>query len=161
VYFVQCSSIFILPFDPPICFTAENYCGCATWRCKYVICGKLENGAVGLENTIFFQPSAGFPNMMLGGFHFVQVTTRSGKYNQAIFREFASCLCILAATENQTLLLRLGDLVKHRMIRRSACKEAAAAQGFTILPLPGYSPDLDPIERLWQWMREDVTQNHC
>jgi hypothetical protein len=27
--------------------------------------------------------------------------------------------------------------------------------------LPGYSPDLNPIECLWKWMREEVTQNHC
>ena len=40
-------------------------------------------------------------------------------------------------------------------------QDAAAALGFTFLPLPGYSPDLNPIEGLWKWMREDVTQNHC
>lgn len=40
--------------------------------------------------------------------------------------------------------------------------QAEAAQlGFTLLPLPGYSPDLNPIEGLWKWMREEVTQNHC
>jgi transposase len=27
--------------------------------------------------------------------------------------------------------------------------------------LPGYSPDLNPIERLWDWMREDVTRGIC
>ncbi len=37
----------------------------------------------------------------------------------------------------------------------------AAKLGFTIVPLPGYSPDLNPIEGLWKWMREDVTRNHC
>jgi transposase len=40
-------------------------------------------------------------------------------------------------------------------------QEAAAVLGLTIIPLPGYSPDLNPIEGLWKWMREDVTQNHC
>lgn len=33
--------------------------------------------------------------------------------------------------------------------------------GFTILPLPAYSPDLNPIEGLWKWMREEVTQHYC
>ena len=33
--------------------------------------------------------------------------------------------------------------------------------GFTLIPLPGYSPDLNPIEGLWKWMREEVTQNYC
>jgi transposase len=37
----------------------------------------------------------------------------------------------------------------------------AQALGFLLVPLPGYSPDLNPIERLWQWMREDVTQLFC
>ncbi len=30
-----------------------------------------------------------------------------------------------------------------------------------LLPLPAYSPDLNPIEGLWKWMREDVTQHFC
>ncbi|RME35441.1 MAG: IS630 family transposase [Deltaproteobacteria bacterium] len=39
----------------------------------------------------------------------------------------------------------------------------AAAQGLDvhILSLPAYSPDLNPVERLWQWMREEVTRLHC
>lgn len=40
--------------------------------------------------------------------------------------------------------------------------QAQAAQlGLQLLPLPGYSPDLNPIEGLWKWMRQDVTQHHC
>src|SRR4051794_30379012 len=27
--------------------------------------------------------------------------------------------------------------------------------------LPGYSPDLMPVEALWRWLREDVTDHHC
>lgn len=45
--------------------------------------------------------------------------------------------------------------------RAKLVQEAAAALGLTFLPLPGYSPDLNPIEGLWKWMREEVTQNHC
>lgn len=37
----------------------------------------------------------------------------------------------------------------------------AARLGIEIVNLPGYSPDLNPIERLWDWMREDVTRSHC
>jgi transposase len=29
------------------------------------------------------------------------------------------------------------------------------------MPLPGYSPDLMPVEALWHWLREDVTYHHC
>lgn len=32
--------------------------------------------------------------------------------------------------------------------------------GVTIIQLPGYSPDLNPIEGFWKWMREDVSQHH-
>ncbi len=45
--------------------------------------------------------------------------------------------------------------------RAKIVQSAAAELGFTLIPLPGYSPDLNPIEGLWKWMREDVTQNHC
>ena len=27
--------------------------------------------------------------------------------------------------------------------------------------VPGYSPDLRPVEALWRWLREDVTYHHC
>ena len=45
--------------------------------------------------------------------------------------------------------------------RAKLVQAAAAALGFTLIALPGYSPDLNPIEGLWKWMREDVTQHHC
>jgi hypothetical protein len=37
----------------------------------------------------------------------------------------------------------------------------AAELGIALVFLPGYSPDLNPIERLWDWMREEVTRGHC
>ena len=37
----------------------------------------------------------------------------------------------------------------------------AARLGIEIVSLPGYSPDLNPIERLWDWMREEVTRGFC
>ena len=37
----------------------------------------------------------------------------------------------------------------------------AARLGITVVNLPGYSPDLNPIERLWDWMREEVTRGFC
>ena len=33
--------------------------------------------------------------------------------------------------------------------------------GITLAPLPGYSPELLPVEALWRWLREDVTCYHC
>jgi transposase len=37
----------------------------------------------------------------------------------------------------------------------------AARLGIEVVNLPGYSPDLNPIERLWDWMREEVTRGAC
>lgn len=45
--------------------------------------------------------------------------------------------------------------------RANILKEQAQALGLELLPLPGYSPDLNPIEGLWKWMREEVTQHEC
>jgi transposase len=30
-----------------------------------------------------------------------------------------------------------------------------------LVPLPGYSPDFNPDEAIWDWLREDVTANTC
>jgi hypothetical protein len=43
--------------------------------------------------------------------------------------------------------------------RAKSVQATAAALGFTLVPLPGYSPDLNPIEGLWKWMRDQVTKN--
>src|SRR3954452_22063164 len=45
--------------------------------------------------------------------------------------------------------------------RAKIVREAARALDITLMPLPGYSPDLMPVEELWHWLREDVTDHHC
>ena len=45
--------------------------------------------------------------------------------------------------------------------RAKAVRSAACELGITLMPLPGYSPDLMPVEALWRWLREDVTYHHC
>ena len=45
--------------------------------------------------------------------------------------------------------------------RATAVRAAAADLGIELAPLPGYSPDLMPVEALWRWLREDVTYHHC
>ena len=42
-----------------------------------------------------------------------------------------------------------------------AVKAKAAELGIELVYLPGYSPDLNPLERLWGWLREEVTRGHC
>ena len=45
--------------------------------------------------------------------------------------------------------------------RWAQVRHHAAQLGFSLVQLPAYSPDLNPIEGLWKWMREDLTQHHC
>src|SRR4051794_36291631 len=45
--------------------------------------------------------------------------------------------------------------------RAQAVRESATTLGITLMPLPGYSPDLMPVEALWRGLREDVPYHHC
>jgi transposase len=45
--------------------------------------------------------------------------------------------------------------------RARIVKAEAARLGIELVFLPGYSPDLNPIERMWGWMRDEVTRGHC
>src|SRR3954451_19024724 len=45
--------------------------------------------------------------------------------------------------------------------RAKTVREAASALNIRLMPLPGYSPDLIPVEALWRWLREEVTYHHC
>ena len=40
-------------------------------------------------------------------------------------------------------------------------REHAKSLGIELVALPTYSPDLNPIEGLWAWMRDEVTRGHC
>jgi transposase len=44
---------------------------------------------------------------------------------------------------------------------RALVVQAAQRLNIQLEPLPGYSPDFMPVEALWRWLREDVTDNHC
>ena len=44
--------------------------------------------------------------------------------------------------------------------RAEIVRDAAEALDFILIQLPAYSPDLNPIEGLWKWMREELTQHH-
>lgn len=49
--------------------------------------------------------------------------------------------------------------------RSKLVHQKAQQLGLELIQLPGYSPDLNPrpggTRRLWQWLREDVTQLFC
>lgn len=45
--------------------------------------------------------------------------------------------------------------------RSQAVRTQAEKLGIQLVQLPAYSPDLNPIEGLWKWMRKEVTQHFC
>lgn len=45
--------------------------------------------------------------------------------------------------------------------RSKVARRQAQELGMQVVQLPAYSPDLNPIEGLWKWMREEVTQHFC
>src|SRR3954451_20277442 len=65
----------------------------------------------------------------------------------------------LRATFPDEALIVLWDGAPYH--RAKIVREAATALNITLMPLPGYSPDLMPVEALWHWLREDVTYHHC
>lgn len=42
-----------------------------------------------------------------------------------------------------------------------AVRSCAEQLGIELVYLPPYSPDLQPVERLWAWLRQEVTALHC
>ena len=63
-----------------------------------------------------------------------------------------------AEAPDRTLIVLWDGAPYHRA---KAVREAASALNIRLMPLPGYSPDLMPVEALWRWLREDVTYHHC
>lgn len=45
--------------------------------------------------------------------------------------------------------------------RAKVARRKADDLKITLVALPGYSPDRNPIERLWSWLRQEVTSGHC
>ena len=42
-----------------------------------------------------------------------------------------------------------------------AVRDCAQQEGIQLVNLPAYSPDLMPVERLWHWLRQELTALHC
>lgn len=74
------------------------------------------------------------------------------------FRYFLGQL--LAHRPDERLVLVVDNAGWHRakLVQQFLAEHADRLE---VLPLPKYAPDLNPIERLWKWMRHRVTHNHC
>lgn len=72
----------------------------------------------------------------------------------AFLQELANWLDV----KGQTVYIIMDGAPWHRSQKVA---DAARELGLTLIRLPAYSPDLNPIEGLWKWMREEVTQLYC
>ena len=57
------------------------------------------------------------------------------------------------ANPDKTILMIMDQAGWHRS------KDLIIPLNIKILYLPPYSPELDPVERLWKWLRAEVTHN--
>lgn len=81
-----------------------------------------------------------------------------GKCNGDTTMNFLHQLSLWRNETHRQVVLIWDGASYHRS--KKVCTQAEQL-GFQILPLPGYSPDLNPIEGLWKWLREEVTQHYC
>lgn len=81
-----------------------------------------------------------------------------GNCNSEQTSAFLEALVNWLAVENQTIYVILDGAPWHRSHQ---VKMKAEKMNINLVQLPGYSPDLNPIEGLWKWMREEVTQLCC
>jgi transposase len=83
---------------------------------------------------------------------------QQGKCNGDHTCQFLEQLSAWLGEDERQVILIWDGAPWHRSKR---VQEKAHQLGLHLLQLPGYSPDLNPVERLWQWLREDVTQLYC
>jgi len=68
-------------------------------------------------------------------------------------------LSALRAAYPHSKLVLIWDNVRYHHAKR--VREHAEKLGIRLLYLPPYSPDLMPVERLWSWLRQELTYLHC
>jgi transposase len=83
---------------------------------------------------------------------------QNGKCNGEHTCQFLEQLAAWLGEDGRRVILIWDGAPWHRS---KQVQQKAQQLGIQLFQLPGYSPDLNPVERLWQWMREDVTQLCC
>lgn len=81
-----------------------------------------------------------------------------GNCNTAHTSEFLEHVAHWAGSRDRRVIVIWDRAPWHRP---KLLHEKAAELNMELIELPGYSPDLNPMEALWKWMREEVTQHHC
>ncbi len=82
---------------------------------------------------------------------------RPGAYNDETLIEF---LTILNDIEQRPVLLIWDGLPSHRS-RRMSDWIASQRQWLSVEPLPGYAPDINPIEQVWGSLKSKELANLC
>lgn len=96
-----------------------------------------------------------------GAYHFTTgqvLLWHEGKCNGEHTAQFLQRIAAWQGTAQRRLVIIWDGASWHRS---QLVQAQAKTLGIHLIQLPAYSPDLNPIERLWQWMREDVTHNFC
>jgi transposase len=83
---------------------------------------------------------------------------QQGNCNGNHTAQFLEQLATWLAEEKRQVIMIWAGAPWHRS---QLVQEKAQQLGLELIQLPSYSPDLNPVERLWQWLREDVTQLFC
>jgi transposase len=83
---------------------------------------------------------------------------QEGKCNGEHTRQFLQRLTAWLQLAGRQLVIIWDGASWHRS---HSVRTQAQQLGIELLQLPAYSPDLNPIEGLWKWMRAEVTQHFC
>ncbi len=94
-----------------------------------------------------------------GLYLYTEGQVRLGAYRRANGEHTIEVLRRLRAQAPDRKVIVLWDGAPYH--RAQAVRAVATTLGITLMPLPGDSPDLMPVEALWRWLREDVTYHHC
>ena len=75
--------------------------------------------------------------------------------------EFAPLLTDLHARLGGKVILVWDRLSAHVTSRKTKDFIAANASWLTVEPLPGYAPELNPVEQCWAWIKNGPLANYC
>lgn len=96
---------------------------------------------------------------LFGGIEPVTGKTITHIANKGNTRTFFSFLCkLVKAYAEQKIYLVLDNVRFHHAKRLKPILERFQSR-IEFIFLPPYSPDLNPIERVWWWMRKQITHN--
>jgi transposase len=80
------------------------------------------------------------------------------RFNAQTFFVFMKSLRTIGSRSGRRVIV-IADNVRYHHARLHACWREQAEDTFSLLFLPPYSPDMNPIERVWKLTRRQATHN--